>query len=137
MRKADECAGPRSRPTRICIDQFRPAAGAPACPRVRSSGISRAVTRRFPPQLLLVLAFVLGQWFAVVHSTQHELASVDKLVACEVCAAGHSAALPPPAPLAALDRLPAIEVPLAAPVSAPRRSLWLRTLPRGPPSNLA
>lgn len=89
------------------------------------------------PHLLLALAFVLGQWFAVVHSTQHELASADKLVACEVCAAGHSAALPPPALAAALDRLPAIEAPVVTPDSAPRRSLWLRTLPRGPPSNLA
>lgn len=85
---------------------------------------------------LLALAFALGQWFAVVHATQHELSSADRLVACEVCAVGHAAATPPPAAAAGLVFAPGIETPLARPTAAPRRNTALRPPTRGPPSIL-
>jgi len=41
------------------------------------------------PHFLLILAFVVGQWFAVVHATKHELTSEKESATCEVCAVAH------------------------------------------------
>lgn len=87
-------------------------------------------------QLILALAFVLGQWFAVVHATQHELSAADRLVACEVCAVGHAAAPPPAAAAPLLRIVVAIESPVRAPVDTPRVHSLLRPPTRGPPSPL-
>jgi len=65
-------------------------------------------------RLILALAFVVGQWFAVVHSTHHELNAADKLVACEVCAIGHAAAPAPVSPGAALVLPHGADSPAAA-----------------------
>jgi hypothetical protein len=46
-------------------------------------------SRRFP-RFLLILAFVVGQWFAVVHATQHELSSPQEAATCSICAVAHS-----------------------------------------------
>ncbi len=82
---------------------------------------------------LLALAFAVGQWFAVVHGTNHELSDGDKLVACEVCAVGHAAA-PGPAPAGTLlAALPQIEAPLGQPDAAPAGKPLYRPPTRGPP----
>ena len=41
------------------------------------------------PHFLLLLAFVVGQWMAVVHATRHELTSAKDAATCETCAAAH------------------------------------------------
>jgi len=85
----------------------------------------------------LALTFVVGQWLGVVHGTQHELSSADRLVACEVCAVGHAAA-PPPAMLAIpLASLRSVEITAPLQSSAPRQILLLRPPSRGPPSHFA
>ena len=88
-------------------------------------------------RILLALAFVLGQWFAVVHATQHELNSADRLVACEVCAAGHASGTLPIAAVPALALLPAIEPPARLAIAAAFASPIHRPPTRGPPSSIA
>lgn len=53
---------------------------------------------------LLGLLLLLGQWCAVVHASQHELATAGKHLVCEIClsADGSGAAPPPPSIQAAL-----------------------------------
>ncbi|GAC1629696.1 MAG: hypothetical protein NVS9B10_21230 [Nevskia sp.] len=86
---------------------------------------------------LLALAFVLGQWFAVVHATQHELNAADRLVACEVCAVGHASGAAPLAAAPALALLPSIEAPQGQRAPAVSRKPIRRPPTRGPPALLA
>jgi hypothetical protein len=76
--------------------------------------------RRLPLRLLLLLTFTVGQWLAVVHATQHELAPTAKADICAICVLGHgngAAALPPALPAdlssksAAPSALPAVVLP--------------------------
>ncbi len=86
--------------------------------------------------LLLTLAFALGQWFAVVHGTQHELNGADKLVACEICAVGHASAAPPSAATLTVSFFRNTEAPVAQPAAAPQRKPLYRPPTRGPPAIL-
>ncbi len=92
--------------------------------------------RLFYLRLLLALGFVLGQSFALVHATQHELDSAGKTLSCEICAVAHAGGgLPgsaPPLP-AIVGAFPAPDVRLPA---APAERSFYRPLSRGPPSNL-
>ncbi len=90
-----------------------------------------------PLHLLLALAFALGQWFAVVHTTQHELNGADKLVACEICAVGHAAAAPPSAVALTVAFFRSTEAPVALPAAVPQRKSLYRPPTRGPPVLLA
>lgn len=86
--------------------------------------------------LLLALAFAVGQWFGVVHGTQHELNAGDKLVACEVCAAGHAAAGLPVAVALPAAFVRNTETPAAIALPAPQRKPLYRPPTRGPPAVL-
>jgi hypothetical protein len=87
--------------------------------------------------LLLALIFAIGQWFAVVHGTQHELNAGGDTVACEICALGHASAGPPPQITPQGGFVARAETPALAPTPAPRAALVLRPPTRGPPSLLA
>lgn len=93
--------------------------------------------RLFYLRLLLALAFVLGQSFALAHATQHELDTAGKVLSCEICAVAHSGGgLPASAPVP----LPVV-LPFPAPDSRrpaePANRYVFRPLSRGPPSDLS
>ena len=79
-----------------------------------------------------ILGFVVGQWFAIIHATQHELSDSDT-DGCQVCSLAHAtggapAALSLPvdtAPLSEPPPEPAIETVALRPIARPRS--------RGPP----
>jgi hypothetical protein len=79
-------------------------------------------------KLAALLGFVLGQWFAVVHATRHELSANDSPV-CQVCAIAHAAGGVP-----AVAVLPLKLVPQCAPPAAPRISVPCLRPHRRPPS---
>ena len=87
--------------------------------------------------LLLALIFAIGQWFAVVHGTQHELNAGDKVVACEICAIGHASAGPPSQVVPQGGFVARAETPALASTPAPRAALFLRPPTRGPPLLIA
>ncbi len=92
--------------------------------------------RSFSLRLLLALAFVVGQGFALVHATQHELDSAGKILTCEICAVAHAGGgLTVSAPV-----LPPLDVTFPAPhtrlPAQPTNRFVFRPLSRGPPSNL-
>ncbi len=88
---------------------------------------------RLLPRLLLLLTFAVGQWLAVVHATEHELATgTAKADTCAVCSLSHGnggpatlpalpadlsskAAPPPPALAVALPELRAFRARSRAP----------------------
>lgn len=86
---------------------------------------------------LLALTFVVSQWLAFVHSTEHAITAGDEIATCEICVASHAAA-PPPAAELPLTLLP---LRVEAPLLAAGDLLFLRPLnrpqARGPPLNLA
>ena len=87
--------------------------------------------------LAAMLVFVLGQWLALAHTTQHELkadASVAKY--CQLCdlaqsGKGTAGALPQPPQITAGHERCVAELLLAAPTLPQRRPRC-----RAPPSNL-
>jgi hypothetical protein len=93
--------------------------------------------RSFYLRLLLALAFVLGQSFALAHATQHELDSAGKTLSCEICAVAHAGGgLPGSAPLLP-TLVPCSPAPDTRLPAAPSGCYVIRPLSRGPPSDLS
>lgn len=56
---------------------------------------------------LLGLMLLLGQWAAVVHASQHELATAGKHQVCEICLSADAGGAAPPPPTEPLALVPA------------------------------
>lgn len=91
------------------------------------------MSRRLPLRLLLLLSFALGQWLAVVHATQHELAPTAKADICSICVLshGHAGTAALPALPADLSSKAAAPPPLATPSLPSLRAARARS--RAPP----
>jgi hypothetical protein len=89
--------------------------------------------RGYTAHFLLALAFAIGQWFAVVHGTQHELGAGDKAAACEICALGHASAAPPKHVAPSAVFIAGAECPAPSIPVAPRPCLLQLPPARGPP----
>jgi hypothetical protein len=91
------------------------------------------MTRVVYIRLLLLLGFVLGQSFALVHATQHELDGHAKLAVCAICTVSHSGS----GPLSAAARLPPPPLRAVAPQAGSEQpacdSLCAGWVCRGPP----
>jgi hypothetical protein len=84
-------------------------------------------------RLLLALAFVLGQSFALAHATQHELDGHAKTAVCETCAVSHSGSGPHSA-VPKLPPQPSVMAPRPALPERPAiRTLRVGWVCRGPP----
>lgn len=87
----------------------------------------RLSERRYALLLIALLGFVIGQWFAVIHATQHEL-SAGHTDSCQICAVAHAAggtpavSLVPAATARHSKELPAPVIERAAlqPIARPR-----------------
>ncbi len=86
-------------------------------------------------RILLVLAFLMGQMFALSHSIHHELLAHGK-TPCEICAVAHASAVPP-APLLPVAQVIPHGMVEAMPALAPSdRRPFARPNTRGPPAIL-
>jgi len=92
------------------------------------------MTRRFL-HFAAILGFVVGQWFAVVHATQHELSSNEHSY-CQTCAIAHAAGGTPAAVPPSAVFIPRGEEPPAPYVPEIVIRPVLRPHSRGPPTFL-
>ncbi len=85
------------------------------------------------PAFVLILAFVVGQWLAVVHATKHELTSSKESATCELCAVAHGGGAVPVI-IALLIAFTFRDAPAAARrIGIAVKQVCLLPPPRGPP----
>ena len=88
--------------------------------------------RRFV-HLALILAFMVGQWMAVVHATKHELVADGDSATCEVCAVAHSGGGLPAAVIVFIPFIFAQIFALGRPIGVVTHRAFLLPQGRAPP----
>jgi hypothetical protein len=85
------------------------------------------------PTFILILAFAVGQWLAVVHATHHELTSSQESATCELCAVAHGAGALPVIVALLLTFTFRDVAPVARRIGVAVRKICLLPPSRGPP----
>jgi len=88
---------------------------------------------RRPSSIILILAFVVGQWLAVIHATHHELTSSQESETCQLCAVAHGAGALPVIVALLIAFTFSDAVPVARRIGIAVKQIHLLPPSRGPP----